>query len=176
MDADLHREYGSSSQIGSWSQGEKQRARARKAKGEKKEGPEQVGASSVWRGGKGRREIREGPRGRRRNRWRNTGGGGWCEDSVSWSNKSYLYTQGGPDQGWGTLLSCPCLGAQAGRGTSRCSPCSTLLMWRDLGCLSLWGRLPCLLYLRASPSKSWHWGELHQWFSKCVLQTACWEP
>lgn len=32
-----------------------------------------------------------------------------------WSNKSYLYTQGGPDQGGGTLPSCPCLGGQAGR-------------------------------------------------------------
>lgn len=92
-----------------------------------------------------------------------------------------------PKESWtragAPVLSCHGLGGQAagpatgcGRGTSRCGPCSTHLIWRYLGWLSLWGQLPCLLYLRASPSNSWHWGELHQWFSKCVLQTACWEP
>lgn len=64
-----------------------------------------------WVGLEGK-EGKRGPR-QRGNRWRNTGGGGWCEDSSLWSNKSYLYAQGELDQGWGPCAQLPWLGGQA---------------------------------------------------------------
>lgn len=57
--------YGSCSWRWSRSLGEKQPGRAGKAMGEQKEGPRQVGAGWVWRGGKGRWEIKERPRAQR---------------------------------------------------------------------------------------------------------------
>lgn len=73
------------------------------------------------------------------------GPGGWCEDFIAWSNKSYLYYQGGPDgvgKGLGALGSAaPVSGTSwqavlpaCGRGTSECGPCSAHLVGRDLSC------------------------------------------
>lgn len=75
----------------------------------------------------------------------------------------------------GTQFSCPCLGEPAGRhchlpvAGEPPDVAPAHLIWRDLGCLiSPQGHLPCLLCLRAFPSKNWRREELHQWFSKCV--------
>lgn len=65
--------------------------------------------------GQGKMGNRKGAQRLREEQMEKAGRGGWCEDFIAWSNKSYLYYQGGPDgvggeELEGTRFSCPCLG------------------------------------------------------------------